>query len=95
MGAIAQRLGISHALVTNPRFDMRSESRHFLASLLEEARPVPWLTEFRIALDPVYPSRVDERGSESAARIARDRRATMEPTAESAPEPAVSEETEH
>lgn len=94
MGAIAQRLGISHAMVSDPRFDMQAESRRFLTSVLQASRPVPWLTEFRIALDPVYPSRVDERGSETAARIARDRRGSTS-SPETAPESAATEEDAH
>ncbi|MDH3427359.1 MAG: peptidylprolyl isomerase, partial [Gemmatimonadota bacterium] len=70
LAAIARRLNVSHAAAVHPQFDVEAESRRFLASVLEVAEPIPWLTEFRLVLDPVYPSRVDERSAETAARIA-------------------------
>ncbi|MFQ5529245.1 MAG: peptidylprolyl isomerase [Gemmatimonadota bacterium] len=74
LAAIARRLNVNHAAAVHPLFDVSSESRRFLTSVLEVAQPVPWLTEFRIVLDPVYANRVDERSAETAARIARERR---------------------
>ena len=74
LAAIAERLEISHAAAADPRFDVGAESRRFLTSVLAIAQPVPWLTEFRVVLDPVYPSRVDERSAEAAATIARELR---------------------
>jgi hypothetical protein len=75
LAAIARRLRVSHVLATNPLFDIRAESHRFIRGVLTQAQPVPWLTEFRIVLDPVYPSRVDEHSAEAAARIAREHRA--------------------
>lgn len=75
LAAIARRLRVSHVLATSPLFDIRAESHQFLRGVLTQAQPVPWLTEFRIVLDPVYPSRVDDHSAESAARVARELRA--------------------
>jgi PPIC-type PPIASE domain len=80
LAAIATRMRVSHAAAASPRFDVRTESRRFLSTVLAQAKPVPWLTEFRIVLDPVYPSRVDERSAEIAARIALERRASVAPS---------------
>ncbi len=74
LSAIARRLEVSHMLVTNPAFDVKRESRRFIGQVLARAAPVPWLTEFRPVLDRRYPSRVDLRGAEAAARQARDLR---------------------
>ncbi len=82
LASIAKRLKVNHASAASPLFDLRAESHRFLTSVLTLAQPVPWLTEFRIVLDPLYPSRVNERSAEDAARIAREHRASMSSEAE-------------
>ena len=74
LAAIAGRMDLSHALVTNPAYDVARESRRFVEMVLDRAAPVPQPTEFRGVLDQRYPSRVDERSAEAAARLARERR---------------------
>lgn len=71
LSAIAERLDISHVLVTNPAFNVERESRRFVALVLDRATPVPWLTEFRPVLDRRFESRVDLKSAEAAARQAR------------------------
>lgn len=80
LAAIATRMRVSHAAAVSPLFDVDAESRRFLSAVLEQGQPIPWLTEFRLVLDPVYPSRVDERSAETAARIAREHRAIEIPS---------------
>lgn len=70
LSRIAQELGISHNLVVAPAYDLHDESLAFLNRVLFEAKPLPWLGEFRIILDEVYEVRIDERGVRSAAEIA-------------------------
>jgi hypothetical protein len=60
--------------VVNPAFDAGAESRRYLVAVLDQAAPVPWLTEFRGVLDQRHPTRVDDRSAEVAARQARDLR---------------------
>jgi hypothetical protein len=74
LAAIAGRMDLSRALVSNPAYDVALESRRFVSIVLDRAAPVPQPTEFRAALDQRYPSRVDERGAEAAARLAREKR---------------------
>jgi hypothetical protein len=98
LAAIAKRLEVSHAAASDPRFDVGAESRRFLTSVLSVAQPVPWLTEFRVVLDPVYPNRVDERSAEAAAQIARELRGADagSPEREAPADEGASEgETEH
>lgn len=75
LSQLARQMDISHRLVSDPAYDLRAESRRFLRSVLDQAAPVAWLTEFRGVLDQRYPSRVDERSAELAAAHARDLRA--------------------
>lgn len=74
LAGIAERMKITHALVTNPAFDLERESRRFIATVLDRSVPVPLATEFRPVLDQRYASRVDERSAEAAARLARKQR---------------------
>jgi hypothetical protein len=74
LAAIAGRMQLSHTLVTNPAYDVARESRHFISVVLDRAVPVPQPTEYRGVLDQRYPSRVDERSAEAAARLAREQR---------------------
>lgn len=74
LAAIAGRMQLSRALVTNPAYDVARESRRFIGIVLDRAAPVPQPTEFRGVLDQRYPSRVDERSAEAAARLAREKR---------------------
>lgn len=74
LAAIAGRMDLSHRLVTNPAYDVGRESRRFVSIVLDRQAPVPQPTEFRAALDQRYPSRVDERSAEAAARLAREQR---------------------
>ncbi|HSM07798.1 MAG TPA: peptidylprolyl isomerase [Gemmatimonadota bacterium] len=74
LAAIAGRMDLSHRLVTNPAYDVGRESRRFVSIVLDRQAPVPQPTEFRAALDQRYPTRVDERSAEAAARLAREQR---------------------
>ncbi len=74
LAAIAGRMDLSRRLVTHPAYDIGRESRRFVSIVLERQAPVPQPTEFRAALDQRYPSRVDERSAEAAARLAREQR---------------------
>lgn len=74
LAKIATRMGLSHRLVVNPAYDVGAESRRYLVAVLDQAAPVPWLTEFRGVLDQRHPSRVDDRSAAAAARQARDLR---------------------
>lgn len=74
LAKIASRMDVSHALVTNPAFDVTRESRRFVEVVLNRGTPVPLPTEFRPLLDQRFPSRVDERSAEAAARQAREQR---------------------
>lgn len=74
LAAIAGRMNLSHRLVTHPAYDVAHESRRFVSIVLDRQAPVPQPTEFRAALDQRYPSRVDERSAEAAARLAREQR---------------------
>jgi len=74
LAAIAGRMDLSHRLVTHPAYDVGRESRRFIGIVLERRAPVPQPTEFRPALDQRYPSRVDVRSADAAARLAREQR---------------------
>lgn len=74
LAAIARRMNLSHRLVTDPAYDVARESRRFVSIVLDRRAPVPQPTEFRAVLDQRYPSRVDERSAEAAARLAREQR---------------------
>ncbi len=96
---IASGMQLSHALVTDPRYDLELESTAFVERVLTSSRPAPWLGSFRLSLDPAYGIRVDERGAGAAARTAQELRADGlggVPTPDSQPAiPEVgSEETE-
>ena len=75
LGHIAARMGLTNQLVTNPRFDIDEQGYYFLQRVMEQASALPWLGEFRVVLDPVFPVRVDESGVRSAARRAGELRA--------------------
>lgn len=89
LAAIAGRMDLSHRLVTNPAYDVARESRRFVGIVLDRQAPVPQPTEFRAALDQRYPSRVDQRSAEAAARLAREQRG-IEP--EDSASPATGED---
>lgn len=74
LAAIASRMDLSHRLVTHPAYDVARESRRFVGIVLDRMAPVPQPTEFRPALDQRFPSRVDQRSAEAAARLAREQR---------------------
>ena len=74
LAAIAGRMNVTRALVTNPAFDIGRESRRFIVGVLDLATPVPMATEFRPVLDQRYRSRVNDRSAEAAARQARELR---------------------
>jgi hypothetical protein len=76
LAAVGGRYNLSHMLVTDPSFDLDVASKNFVRAVLQAQKPVPWLAEFRFVLDPGYPSKIDEQGSESAAQLASDLRAT-------------------
>jgi hypothetical protein len=86
LATVATKYSISHELVTNPSFRLDLASESFLRGVLQAQRPVPWLTEFRFVLDPVYPVVIHERGVETASRLAEDLRQPESP--ESVPDPA-------
>jgi dsDNA-binding SOS-regulon protein len=75
LGHIAARMGLTSQLVANPRFDVGEQGYYFLQGVMARSRALPWLGEFRVVLDPVFPVRVDESGVRSAARHAEDLRA--------------------
>jgi hypothetical protein len=89
LGHIAARLGLTSELVANPRFDLDEQGYYFLQGVMARSRAVPWLGEFRVVLDPMFPVRVDESGLRSAARRAAELRSAGVVT------PAPSEETPH
>jgi len=72
---IASRMGLSSQLVANPRFDLGEQGYYFLQGVMARSRAMPWLGEFRVVLDPVFPVRVDDGGVRSAARQASEMRA--------------------
>lgn len=75
LGHISARLGLTSQLVTNPLFDIDEQGYYFLQGVMERSRPIPWLGEFRVVLDPLFPVRVDDSGLKNAARRARELRA--------------------
>jgi hypothetical protein len=86
MSKIAGRYNLSHRMVADPAFDLQLASESFLRAVLQAQRPVPWLSEYRYVLDPDFPSRIDDQGAETAARLARDLRQV------GAPEPTAGDE---
>ncbi|MBT8462721.1 MAG: peptidyl-prolyl cis-trans isomerase [Gemmatimonadetes bacterium] len=72
---IAARMGLTSQLVANPRFDLDDQGYYFLQRVMARSRALPWLGEFRVVLDPVFPVWVDDSGVRSAARHAADLRA--------------------
>jgi hypothetical protein len=74
LGHIAARLGLTSELVANPRFNVDEQGYYFLQGVMARSRAVPWLGEFRVVLDPMFPVRVDESGVRSAARHAAELR---------------------
>jgi hypothetical protein len=74
LSRIAGHYDISHALVTNPRFDIRTESVFFLSRILDRATVIPRVGEFRVILETRYPIVTDERAGALAARQARELR---------------------
>jgi hypothetical protein len=76
LAAVGGRYNLSHRIVTEPSFDLDLASKNFVRAVLQAQKPVPWLAEFRYVLDPSYPSKIDEQGSEAAAQLASDLRAT-------------------
>jgi parvulin-like peptidyl-prolyl isomerase len=75
LGRIAASMGLSSQLVANPRFNFDEQGYYFLQRVMNRSRALPWLGEFRVVLDPVFPTRVDDSGVSSAARRARELRA--------------------
>ncbi len=88
LASIATRYRLEHKRVVDPAFDLDSASKDFLRIILQAQEPVPWLSEFRHVLDAEYPSSVDESGSETAARLARDLRQIDSRSPVAASEPA-------
>lgn len=76
LARIATRYRISARLATNPEFNRGSAALQFIATVIAAGEPVPWLTEFRPVLEHRLPSRVDAGGSETAANLAGDIRAS-------------------
>jgi hypothetical protein len=74
LAKIADRLNLSHKLVINPTYELKTESLAFLRQILERAKPTPGLGEFRFVLEKHVPHRVDDNASEAAARLAREQR---------------------
>lgn len=70
LARIASELGISRRLVVDPRIDLDAQAYLFLQVAMARARPLPWLGEFRVILDPMYEVRVDDVGVRNAARLA-------------------------
>jgi dsDNA-binding SOS-regulon protein len=75
LGHIARRMGLTSQLVANPGFDIDDQGYYFLQGVMTRSRALPWLGEFRVVLDPMYPVRVDDAGVRSAARQASELRA--------------------
>ena len=75
LGHIAARMGLTTQLVSDPRFDVGEQGYYFLQGVMARSRALPWLGEFRVVLDPVFPVRVDDSGVRSAARRAGELRA--------------------
>jgi hypothetical protein len=73
MSNIGGRYNLSHRLVTEPDFDLDRAGQNFIRAVLTAQKPVPWLSEYRYVLDD-FPSRIDEQGTATAARLARDLR---------------------
>jgi hypothetical protein len=89
MSKIAGRYNLSHRMATDPNFDLNIASDVFLRAVLTAQQPVPWLSEYRYVLDPDFPSRIDEQGTETSARLARSLRGLdrpQEPAGETAHE---------
>ncbi|MCL7957959.1 MAG: peptidylprolyl isomerase [marine benthic group bacterium] len=80
MSSIGGRYNLSHGMVTDPGFDMDLASESFVRAVLAAQRPVPWLSEYRYVLGD-FPSRIDDQGAETAARLARDLRELETPSA--------------
>ena len=74
LASVATTYSISHRLVTDPSFRVNLAGESFLQGVLQAQRPVPWLSEFRYVLDPVFPATIYERGVETASRLAVDLR---------------------
>jgi len=72
---VAARMGLTSQLVANPRFDLDEQGYYFLQGVMARSRALPWLGEFRVVLDPMFPVRVDDAGVRSAARQASELRA--------------------
>jgi hypothetical protein len=73
MSSIGGRYNLSHRMVTDPAFDLDLASESFLRAVLAAQKPVPWLSEYRYVLGD-FPSRIDDQGADTAARLARDLR---------------------
>lgn len=82
LSRIAGHYDISHALVTHPEFDIRTESVAFLNRLLARGTGFSRLGEYRVILETRYPIATDERAGALVARQARElrRAATAEST---------------
>lgn len=81
MSKIAGRYNLSHRMATDPAFDLDLASESFVRAVLAAQQPVPWLSEYRYVLDPDFPSRIDDQGAETSARLARDLREIGRPPA--------------
>lgn len=75
LGHIAARMDLTAQLVANPGFEVDEQAYYFLQRVMARSRALPWLGEFRVVLDPMFPVRVDDSGVRSAARQASELRA--------------------
>jgi hypothetical protein len=75
LARVAARYELTTEAVTDPVYDLEEQAVWFLQGVMQRSRAIPWLGEFRVVLDPVFPVRVDDGGADSAARTARELRA--------------------
>jgi hypothetical protein len=75
LSLLAVRHRMTRQFVTDPAFDLTKQSHEFVQRVLREALAIPWLGEFHVVLEQVYPVRIHDSGVEVAARKARELRA--------------------
>jgi hypothetical protein len=94
MSSIGGRYNLSHRMVTDPDFDLDLAGESFVRAVLAAQRPVPWLSEYRYVLSD-FPTRIDDQGAETAARLARDLREIDVPGASDTAAEAEAGEPDH